>query len=118
MHAATAEHDDGGRLRAEARTWLAEHHRPAIPAAEWLALVVDGGWAAPSWPTEWFGKGAAPDAARVVDDEFRKVGASGFGQDVSNLWANTILRLRAGRPEASDAASSTAGQDRHVPALQ
>lgn len=78
-------------LRAEARAWLAEHHNPALDAKAWLAKVVDAGWAAPSWPVEWFGKGVTPDAARAVDDEFKRVGAGGYGQDVTNLWANTVL---------------------------
>jgi len=78
-------------IRAEARSWLAEHWRAGLDAKTWLAMVVDAGWSAPSWPLDRFGKGVSPDAARVVDDEFRAVGANGYGQDVTNLWANTVL---------------------------
>ena len=78
-------------IRAEARAWLAEHWDPGLDAQSWLARVVDAGWSAPSWPVEWFGKGVSPDDARAVDDEFRAAGAGGYGQDMTNLWANTVL---------------------------
>ncbi|MFN0026911.1 MAG: acyl-CoA dehydrogenase family protein [Acidimicrobiales bacterium] len=79
------------QVRDEARAWLAAHVDPSLSAAAWLEKVVDSGWSAPSWPTDWYGRGLSPDAARVVDEEFRAVGAGGYGQDVSNLWANTVL---------------------------
>ena len=57
----------------------------------WHKVLAKRGWSAPSWPVGSFGKGVTPDAARAVDDEFKAVGAPGWGQDVSNLWANTVL---------------------------
>ncbi len=89
--AASTETAPSASLRAEARAWLAAHHRRGIDPKSWLAEVVDAGWSAPSWPTDWFGKGVSPDLARAVDEEFKAVGAGGYGQDVSNLWANTVL---------------------------
>jgi alkylation response protein AidB-like acyl-CoA dehydrogenase len=82
---------DHAAVRAEARDWLATHHRPGVDPKDWLAMVVDAGWSAPSWPVEWFGRGISPDAARAVDEEFKAAGAGGYGQDVTNLWANTVL---------------------------
>jgi alkylation response protein AidB-like acyl-CoA dehydrogenase len=76
---------------AEAAAWLAEHWAPTRPRAEFLEEVVDSGWAAPTWPTEWFGRGLSTDQAKEVVEEFRKAGAPGAGQDVHNLWANTLL---------------------------
>jgi alkylation response protein AidB-like acyl-CoA dehydrogenase len=91
VDAMTPSGDEHAAIRAEARAWLAEHWREGLAADEWLATVVDAGWSAPSWPVGSFGKGVSPDAARAVDDEFKAVGAHGYGQDVSNLWANTVL---------------------------
>ena len=93
MDTETSTHEpaDHAAIRAEAAAWLAQHWNPALDSRTWLATVVDAGWSAPSWPVEWFGKGITPDAARAVDDEFKKVGAGGYGQDVTNLWANTVL---------------------------
>lgn len=78
-------------VREAARGWLADNLDPSLNPSAWLEKVVDSGWSAPSWPTEWYGRGLEPDAARVVDDEFRAHNAGGYGQDVANLWANTVL---------------------------
>ena len=45
----------------------------------------------PTWPTEWFGLGLSSDHGRAITAEFRRAGAPGAGQDVHNLWANTLL---------------------------
>jgi alkylation response protein AidB-like acyl-CoA dehydrogenase len=81
---------DVAALRAEVRRWLAEHWTGDRGPA-WLATVVDAGWAVPSWPVEWHGRGLTPGQSRAVEEEFRAVDASGSGQDVTNLWANTVL---------------------------
>ena len=78
-------------LAAQARSWLEEHWRPDRPKAEWLELVVEHRWAAPSWPVEWYGQGASLDESKAAAAEFRRVGAPGSAQDVHNLWANTLL---------------------------
>jgi len=93
-------------LREEVRAWLAANWQP-LPVRQpgpggagwtispeqkaWLEKVVDARWAAPRWPTEWYGRGLADAQARIVEREFAAVGAPGTGQDRSNLWANTAL---------------------------
>ena len=76
---------------AEAAAWLAEHWSPSRPRAAFLEEVVDSGWAAPTWPADWFGRGLRPEEAKEVVEQFRRAGAPGAGQDVHNLWANTLL---------------------------
>ncbi len=76
------------------RTWLAENWPGPIGQSgrrAWLERVVDSGWGAPSWPVDRHGRGLDPAISRVVDEEFRAVGAFGTGQDMVNLWANTLL---------------------------
>jgi alkylation response protein AidB-like acyl-CoA dehydrogenase len=64
-------------LAEEVRDWLQAHWDPDQSLAEWRDVLVDSGWACPSWPKEWYGRGL-PDAAReVVDAQFRQVGAVG-----------------------------------------
>ncbi len=97
-------------LRAEVRAWLAEHwphsdNDTASPLTEggsrrFLDQVIDARWAAPSWPVERFGRGIPPEIAQVVAEEFARVGAPGAGQDIANLWANTLLA--AGQPALVD----------------
>jgi len=79
------------QLREEVRSWLDVAWRPDRPRREWLELVVDAGWAVPTWPVERFGRGLDGAGAAVVAEEFTRRGAPGSRQDVHNLWANTLL---------------------------
>ena len=94
----------------DAENWLRRNPVTADRRA-WLEKLVDSGWAAPSWPEEWFGRGLPPDVARATDAVFRTARPSdhasvdteqsdpvfggeapqGWGQDVVNLWAATIV---------------------------
>jgi alkylation response protein AidB-like acyl-CoA dehydrogenase len=78
-------------FRAEVRTWLDQNFRTELPKREWLALVVDRGFAVPTWPRLWYGLDAGPEQARLVAEEFRRANAPGSNQDRHNLWANTLL---------------------------
>jgi len=93
----------------EAATWL-EANPPSENKMAWLEKLVDSGWAAPSWPKEWFGRGLSSDEARATDAVFRSAtypatssdhiisndsvfggdDVQGWGQDVVNLWAATV----------------------------
>ena len=78
-------------LRREVAAWLDDLWDPGLPRAEWLALVVDAGYAVPTWPAAWFGRDLSGAQAAIVADEFRRRGAPGSRQDLHNLWANTLL---------------------------
>ncbi len=93
---------------AEAAAWL-ESHPPGDNKKAWLEALVDSGWAAPSWPKAWYGRGFSSEEARATDAVFRNAanssrvvedsnsndsvlgrGLQGWGQDVVNLWAATV----------------------------
>jgi alkylation response protein AidB-like acyl-CoA dehydrogenase len=78
-------------VRAEVRAWLAENWSQDRPREAWRRALAESGWAAPTWPPEWFGRGLAPASRRIVAEEFLRAGADGAGQDVLNLYANVIL---------------------------
>ena len=83
---------------AEAQKWLEAH--PVTSDTDrkaWLRELVDSGWSAPSWPVEEYGRGLAPKVARATDQVFRPTDLTGWGQDVTNLWAATITTWA--RPE-------------------
>src|SRR4051812_32589958 len=82
---------DSGSLRAQVRDWLEANYRPDRPRREWLELVVDRGYAVPTWPREWYGLDLTNERGRVISAEFAAAGAPGANQDVHNLWANTLL---------------------------
>src|SRR5579859_5584641 len=103
--AAEIAHVTDAALRDEVRAWLKANWR-GLPAPRggpgagwttsrehkaWLAKVVEARWAAPRWPTQWYGRGLSDEQARLVEREFAAVGAPGTGQDRTNLWANTAL---------------------------
>lgn len=78
-------------VRHEVRAWLKDNWSPEHPREQWRLLLAESGWAAPTWPTQWFGRGLPKEARRIVNDEFARAGARGTGQDVTNLFANVIL---------------------------
>ena len=78
-------------IGAEVTAWLDANWRPGRPKQEWLALVVDAGYAVPTWPRQWFGRELDAEAGAVIAAAFRARNAPGARQDVHNLWANTAL---------------------------
>ena len=82
---------DSASVASEVRQWLADNWDETVDRKEWLRRVADSGWAAPSWPTEYHGRGLDPEMTNVVLAEFRAVGADGTAHDKNNLWANTVL---------------------------
>jgi alkylation response protein AidB-like acyl-CoA dehydrogenase len=75
----------------EAQEFLADHWSPDVDRRVWMELVVDERWAVLRWPEEWFGRGLADDEAKEVEALFAAAGAPGPGQDITNLWAGTML---------------------------
>ncbi|MDT5411385.1 MAG: hypothetical protein QOG14_3605 [Mycobacterium sp.] len=77
-------------LRDEVRNWLSANWNPDIDRASWAHIVVDAGWAVPSWEPEWYGRGVSDAQSRLVAAEFAAVGAHGCGHDRGNLFACTL----------------------------
>jgi alkylation response protein AidB-like acyl-CoA dehydrogenase len=77
-------------LRDEVHDWLAANWIPGIDRASWAKLVVDAGWAVPSWEPEWYGRGLSDAQSRLVAAEFAAAGAHGCGHDRANLFACTL----------------------------
>ena len=79
-------------VRREVEAWLDAHWSPDRTLLEWRNILVDGGWAAPHWPTDWYGKGFDPAQTAIVRAAFAKKGAVGAAQSgPSSLAAETIL---------------------------
>src|ERR1700691_1600906 len=88
-------------LRAEVRAWLETNWTGELPPEQdksdlsavtlaWIAKVFEAGWAVPTWPREWFGRGLTQEQADIVDREFARLGAPGARQDRGNLPPNTM----------------------------
>ncbi|HLY83669.1 MAG TPA: acyl-CoA dehydrogenase family protein [Acidimicrobiales bacterium] len=81
-------------VRSEVRAWLAENWDLGCSVRQWWARLADSGWAYPTWPREWFGRGLAGDLAGVVREEIRAAGAlpppHGIGQ---TMGAPVVLQF-------------------------
>jgi alkylation response protein AidB-like acyl-CoA dehydrogenase len=86
--------------REDVRAWIAAHWDPGLPLREWRRLLLESGWAAPSWPAEWFGRGLPPSAEAVVAEELAAAGAvgpplgAGMGLAAPTLLAHASAELK------------------------
>ncbi len=88
----TARPPDEAELRTQIHSWLRSNWDPELRLLEWRRLLVDAGWAVPSWPTRWHGRNLPSWADKLVADEIRRAGAVGtpLGAGMS-LAAPTIM---------------------------
>ncbi len=88
----TADAATPASVAAAARAWIADTWDPERPLVEWRRMLVDEGWAVPSWPTRWHGRGLPGWADDVVAAEIAAAGVVGtpFGSGMV-LAAPTIL---------------------------
>jgi alkylation response protein AidB-like acyl-CoA dehydrogenase len=79
-------------LRAELAAWVREHWDPDRPLRDWRELLLEAGWAVPSWPRRWHGRGLPGWADELVAAELVRLGAVGTPVG-SGTWlaAPTIL---------------------------
>jgi alkylation response protein AidB-like acyl-CoA dehydrogenase len=73
--------------------WISRNWNPDLGLLEWRTLLVDSGWAVPSWSPRWFGKGLPAWADKIVSDQLSAAGAVGMplGGGMS-LAAPTLLK--------------------------
>ena len=64
-------------IREEARKWIESHWDPTLELMAWRRQLHAAGWACPTWPTEWSGRGLPAWADDVVKEELRAAGAVG-----------------------------------------
>ena len=86
------ENADPDAVRTEVRDWLAANWDPDLALVEWRRRLAGAGWAVPSWPERWHGRGLPAWADEVVADELAAAGSVGppVGSGTS-LAAPTIL---------------------------
>ncbi len=89
------------QVRREVRAWLRASWDPHRPLRAWREALVESGWAVPSWPERWHGRGLPTWADKTVAEEIRAAGAVGLplGAGVS-LAAPTLLAH--GRDDLND----------------
>ena len=81
-------------IRAELESWLDENWSPDRSLLAWRDILVDGGWAATGWPSEYFGRGFDRDQVALVHEIFREKGAVGAASvGPRRLASETILAM-------------------------
>jgi alkylation response protein AidB-like acyl-CoA dehydrogenase len=82
------------QIEQEVNSWLDEHWDPELSLAEWRTILVDGGWATPNWPSEFYGRDFNQEQAAVVARVFRERGIVPVAQTgPRRLAAETILSM-------------------------
>ncbi len=72
--------------------WLQEHWDVSRGLAAWREILVEGGWAAPTWPEEYYGRNFSIEQAGAVNQAFDDHGAVGVAQGgPGRLASHTIL---------------------------
>ncbi len=64
-------------LRAELSDWVRERWDPDLALRDWRELLLESGWAVPSWPRRWHGRGLPGWADELVAGELVRLGAAG-----------------------------------------
>lgn len=89
-------------LKQEVESWLDKHWdsgnerevgTETYDQKAWLTKVVDAGYAVPTWPEEWYGRGLSGKDARIIEKAFQDRRAQGYGRDRFHLGAITIFKL-------------------------
>ena len=62
-------------LRAQIRGFVSAEWDPDMSLRDWREKLVDSGWAVPSWPQRWYGRGLPAWADAVVRSEIQACGA-------------------------------------------
>jgi alkylation response protein AidB-like acyl-CoA dehydrogenase len=79
-------------VRSRVSAWIAQHWRPESSLLEWRRTLKDSGWAVPSWPVQWHGRGLPAWADDVVSAAIAHVGAVGTPPGAGmGLAAPTLL---------------------------
>jgi alkylation response protein AidB-like acyl-CoA dehydrogenase len=86
---------DADAVRRAVRAWIEEHFDEKISVRVWLERLADSGWAKPTWPVEWYGKGLTNDLAAVAYAEFVKIGAPGPPAGLGTMLAAPTIIAHA-----------------------
>ena len=79
------------RIREECRRWIAGQWHPDMLLAQWRVLLADSGWACPTWPEQWCGRGLSLALGRVVADEMRRAIVPGPPEGVGMMLVAPVL---------------------------
>jgi len=80
-----------GEVRSEVARWITEHWDPGMPLERWRMLLADSGWACPTWPERWCGRGLSGALGRVVAEEMRRAVVPGPPEGVGMMLVAPVI---------------------------
>src|SRR5437660_3436336 len=87
--------DESVRTRSnlidELRAWLGDNWDPDLTVGEWWDRLGTSGWAAPTWPVEWYGRGLSRDDGMRVRGAIADFGAMGAPSGLGLLLAGPTI---------------------------
>lgn len=78
-------------IREEVSNWLEANWQPDRPLAEWREILLAGGWAAPGWPVEYYGRDYSAEQVAAVEGVFREKKAVGAAAGGPGTLAQGII---------------------------
>ena len=93
------------QLISEVRAWIAANPAPQPEASHsefqretpetiaWRRKVHAAGYAVPSWPPQFGGRGLTTQQSRLVEREFQHAGLPGSGVDRTSIAANILIQF-------------------------
>jgi alkylation response protein AidB-like acyl-CoA dehydrogenase len=78
-------------VTAEVTAWLEENWDPDLTVGEWWDRLGTSGWAAPTWPEEWYGKGLSRGDGVAVQQAISRFGALGAPGGLGLLLAGPTI---------------------------
>ncbi|HEX5366227.1 MAG TPA: acyl-CoA dehydrogenase family protein [Acidimicrobiales bacterium] len=78
-------------VRDEAEAWFREHWDPDLTLGRWWELLAESGWAVPTWPERWFGRGLSSQEAKEVAAARAAVGAFGPPSGIGVMMAGPTI---------------------------
>lgn len=80
------------QVRTEVREWLRQHWNPRLSLMDWRSILVDSGWARPSWEADCCGRALPEWADELVNDEFATAGAVTTPVNGAMMLASATIR--------------------------
>ncbi len=83
---------DAADVRRDVKQWLADNWDPDLTLLEWRTKLVESGWATPTWPAEWYGRGLPGWADPIVHEEFAAIGAVGTAVGLAHTARHVLTQ--------------------------
>jgi alkylation response protein AidB-like acyl-CoA dehydrogenase len=93
--------EDTEAILAELHSWLEENWDPELTVREWWERFGTSGWAAPTWPTDAFGRGLSRDTGVRVQQAVAEFGALPAPGGLGLLLAGPTIATH-GTPEQKE----------------